>query len=304
MKILFVWTGVTSYMADCWRELQRLEGVELKVIVEDVESGHEFNRDSVLRGLDANIDGWRPDVIFAVGWHSRIVRGMVTRADWRDIPKVCCFDLPWRWLPRCIAAKFVLHRFLCHYSAAYVPGAASARYAKWLGFDRVYRGLFGIDVGKFAKAVVPGRRTGFLYVGRNSPEKRIDLIRKAYGMYREAGGGWTIDFYGGNAFVSPEAMPGVYAAHACLVLASAFDPWPLVAIEAKAAGCEVIMSDRCGNRFELATRTVKYGDALAMAKAMLAVEREGLTACGQSLDEWDCKTWATRTLAIAKEVVS
>ena len=89
MKILFVWTGVTSYMADCWRELSRLPGVELKVVVEDVDSGKEFDRAQVLAGLDGDIGGWRPDVVFAVGWHSRLVRGIVTRPDWRGIPKVC-----------------------------------------------------------------------------------------------------------------------------------------------------------------------------------------------------------------------
>ena len=29
MKILFVWTGVTSYMADCWRSLQAEEDAEI-----------------------------------------------------------------------------------------------------------------------------------------------------------------------------------------------------------------------------------------------------------------------------------
>ncbi len=52
MKILFVWTGVTSYMADCWRELQRRPGVELKVVVERVDSGKEFDAEKVLAGLD------------------------------------------------------------------------------------------------------------------------------------------------------------------------------------------------------------------------------------------------------------
>ena len=89
-----------------------------------------------------------------------------------------------------------------------------------------------------------------------------------------------------------------------LLLASAFDPWPLVALEARTSGCEVIMSDRCGNRFELpGVRVVKYGDAEAMAREMLAVERGGASAApGPALRRYNTVEWADRTLRIAKEL--
>ena len=100
MKILFAWTGVTSYMADCWRRLQSLDGVELKVVVENVHSGSAFEGERVLGGLDfalvesgargdaagGLLDGWKPDVVFAVGWHSLLMRDLVRRDDWRDVP--------------------------------------------------------------------------------------------------------------------------------------------------------------------------------------------------------------------------
>ena len=116
MNILFVWTGVTSYMADCWRELSRREGVSLQVVVEQVASGRAFDAAKVLSGFDCRVvedgrlpDGLaRPDILFAVGWHSKVVREAVERTDWRGVPKVCCFDMPWRWSARCIAARFVL----------------------------------------------------------------------------------------------------------------------------------------------------------------------------------------------------
>jgi len=117
-------------------------------------------------------------------------------------------------------------------------------------------------------------RSGFLYIGRYSSEKRIDLIEKAYARYRELGGTWKLDFYGqGGKFVQPDEMPGIYASHACLLLASAFDPWPLVILESRAAGMEVIASDRCGNCDELGARKVPYGDVEAMAREMLKVSQ-------------------------------
>lgn len=328
MKILFAWTGVTSYMADCWRCLQSAAGVELKVAVENVCSGRAFDAERVFSGLDCTIvgggaqgvgenvalerllGGWTPDVVFAVGWHSAMVRKLVRRSDWRNVPKVCCFDMPWRWSLRCLAARWALCPFLRNYVAAYVPGRICARYAKWLGFSVVRTGLFGIDMGKFRKAQAASERSGFLYVGRMSVEKRVDLIEAAHRRYRELGGAWALDCYGqGGKFAQPSEMPRIYAEHACLLLASAFDPWPLVVLEAKAAGCEVIMSDRCGNRYELPdARVVRFGDFEAMAREMLRVEHEckyeraKCKVADDALERYDCRAWAERTLAFAREL--
>ena len=329
MKILFAWTGVTSYMADCWRRLQTLDGVELKVVVENVHSGSAFEAERVLGGLDfalvesgahgdvasGLLDGWRPDVVFAVGWHSLLMRDLVRRDDWRDVPKVCCFDMPWRWSLRCIAARWVLRPFLRSYDAAYVPGRVCARYARWLGFRRVETGLFSIDFEKIGAGRAERHREGFLYVGRYSGEKRVDIVEKAHRLYRERGGTWDLDCYGqGGKFVQPDEMPRIYAEHACLLLASAFDPWPLVALEARSAGCDVVMSDRCGNRFELpGVRVVGYGSAEAMADEMLRVEHawkspseaslEGLANTCTEIGKYDCREWAGRTLCLAEELV-
>ena len=126
MKILFVWTGLTSYMADCWRRLRAAADVELKVVVDNVHSGRAFDAERLLGGLDyALVDGgknyfedvavflggWTPDVVFAVGWRSPVVRRLVERADWRGVPKVCCFDMPWRWSLRCVAARWAQFKY-------------------------------------------------------------------------------------------------------------------------------------------------------------------------------------------------
>lgn len=308
MKILFVWTGITRCAGDCWRALQALPGVELKIVI-DAERSPSLERE-ILHGLDYEIaagEGWKwaedgkfcPDVVFAVGWHSRIVRAFVGRADWRAVPKVFCFDMPWRWQFRCIMARFVLRRYLRSFRAAYVPGVASERYAKWLGFRRIYKGFLSMDIGRFSPPDPSLPRQGFLYVGRNAPEKRVDLIRNAYERYRSAGGTWTLECHHHTPY---SELPQIYAGHACLVLSSAFDPWPLVALEAKAAGCEVILSDRCGNRLELETRVVKFGDVGALAQEMLMVEGAARPVRRQDLGFWNCREWATRTLAISREV--
>lgn len=344
MKILFVWTGVTSYMADCWRTLAARTDVELKVVVVRQASGREFDADKVLAGFDGKLvddaadvrairgmDDFRPDVLFAVGWHSKTVRTFVARRDWRDIPKVCCYDLPWDGSVRRIAARWVLGAFLRNYAAAYVPGEACARYAKWLKFPKVYRGLFSIDTAAFAARAAGTRPQGFLYIGRFAPEKRLDLLLRAYARYRQLGGSWRLDLYGSgdlpditnrsslftpeamaslaiHDFIQPDEVPEVYAEHGCLLLASDFDPWPLVVLQACANGMPVVVSDRCTNHCELVRENgiiFRHGDADAMAAAMLRVEREGLGGeAGRQLAEpYDKAEWTRRTLGICRELV-
>lgn len=305
MKILFVWTGVTSYMTDCWRELAKWDGVDLKVVIEKHHSGSEIDVNTVLHGfdfdvvdedVDVDLKGWKPDIVFAVGWRSRSVRKLVNERTFSGIPKVCCFDMPWRWQLRCIAARWVIGGFLGRYDAAFVPGARAAKYAKWLGFKNIYKGLFSLDVSRFANT--SGKRD-FLYVGRHSPEKRLDLIQDAYRIYRENGGTWNLDFYGGKNFVQPSDVPNLYRNHACLLMASSFDPWPLVILEATAAGLSVIASDRCGNVEELGAIKVKYGDAFAMADKMLEVERGiGVVEHRERAMQYDCHCWVERVLEI------
>ena len=307
LKILFVWTGVTSYMADCWRALAAAPGVELRLLVEPHDSGKEIDRDRVFQGLKVafgdDLGNWTPDVIFAVGWHSPLVRSIVRRFP--AVRKICCFDMPWRPKLRCVAARFVLWRYLRQFEAAYVPGAAAAKYARWLGFRQIHTGLFSFDHSRFAPPIAAANesalsnRRGFLYIGRHSSEKRLDILRRAYSRYRELGGVWKLDFYGGANFVQPAEIPAVYHAHACLLLTSEFDPWPLVVLEAKAAGLAAIVSDRCGNAAELGARAVPFGDVEAMAHAMLEFEREPRQLC-RDISRYDASAWTARTLAIAK----
>ena len=354
MKILFVWTGVTSYMADCWRRLQQEEGIELKIVVELAEIGKEFDREKVLRGLDACVvsgagngprscffisgrgitrgeaelakqvargvtastfwadiagflGGWKPEVMFAVGWHSKVVREMVGRKDWRDVPKVCCFDMPWRRNLRCFAARWVLGPFLGNYCAVFVPGKSTARYAQWLGFRDVTEGLYAIDVERFkgsaSRAESPSKRSGFLFVGRKVPEKGLDFLKKGYEVYRRTGGTWTLDV---PKWIDPEDVPRVMSEHACLILPSRWEPWGVVVAEAKAAGMAVIVSDRVGARLDLPVdAAVRFGDVKGLAAAMRQIEQQGAVSadeCSRAVERFGCAAWADTVGRIVERV--
>ena len=66
MKILFVWTGVTSYMADCWRELARKPDIELKVVIERHSSGAEIDVSKTLSGFDVQVVSMSDEVTLGI----------------------------------------------------------------------------------------------------------------------------------------------------------------------------------------------------------------------------------------------
>ena len=114
----------------------------------------------------------------------------------------------------------------------------------------------------------PADAPRFLYVGRLSPEKSLDVLVQAFaqvhhvqpaatlvlvgaGPHRQAledqanaaGLGQAVIFTGSK---DVEALAAEYARATCLVLPSFSEPWGLVVNEALAYGCPVVVSHRCG----------------------------------------------------------
>ena len=318
MKVLFVWSGLSGYMGDCWRTLAGRGRVELKVSV-DARSGlpgSRFDANDVLQGLDWSESlptDWTPDVVFTVGWRHPLCREAAVRRWGDGTRKVCCFDMPWEWRLRKIAARFVLWRYLRRFDAAFVNGMSAARYAQWLGFGRarIYKGLIATNLRRFGPHVGGG---GFLYVGRESPEKGLDVLRAAHARYRARGGTWPLRIVNG---VSPDALGPIYAAADCFVLASRYEPWGVVLVEAAAAGLPIICTDACGARHEVVKGSgivVKAGDVAAFADAMV---RMGNGERGMGNGEWgtvngelgrelakpySCEAWAERVEKICEEL--
>ena len=125
MRIGIVYTDITSYMTDCWRELAsrevEVEGrgrakVELKIWIEERRSGTtDFKRKELLEGLDAHYDfeDWitdaecqqvvdeikkfAPDIVFVCGWARHIPPYVAAAKELAHIPMVLEFDMPWEW---------------------------------------------------------------------------------------------------------------------------------------------------------------------------------------------------------------
>ena len=319
---MFVWPGLTGYMGDCWRALAKR--VELKVVADarHAMSGGKYNAAEVLQGLDWSEElpsEWHPDAVFTVGWSNPLCVE-AARRDWGPgVKRICCFDMPWRPGLRCFAARFALRRHVRLFDAAYVAGVSAAKYARWLGFPKVETGLFSIDVKRFERfdGFDRFKRSGsssnvsnlsnlsnpsnFLFVGRKVREKGIETLKKAYEIYRQGGGQWTLTM---PEWIDPKDVPGMMRAHACLVLPSLWEPWGVVVAEAKAAGMKVIVSDKVGARLDIpCDEVVRAGDAKGLAAAMRRMERCDRFEKFDRLDrleKFGCEAWTERVLKIVE----
>ena len=306
MKILFVWSGLTGYMGAGWRRLS--EKAELKVSVDVGEKtfGGRFQAEKVMAGIDWSgrlPEGWRPDVVFVVGWHNPLCVSAAKRRWGKDVKLVFCFDMPWRANLRCVLAKFLLWPYLRRFSAALVSGKSASRYAKWLGFRDIYQGVYNIDVARFTDAAKTAQnRKGFLFVGRKVMDKGVDILKQAYDHYRRDGGQWELAI---PEWIDPDEVPQVMARYDCLILPSRWEPWGVVVLEAKAAGMKVLVSDRVGARLDVPVDGVfRSGDTLGLAGLMKQAEEGALATTSSDVRFWDCETWSNRVISIAKDVMT
>lgn len=130
----------------------------------------------------------------------------------------------------------------------------------------------GYSVGKAReqRARLAGRLKfpNFIYVGRLSAEKSLDVLIRAFAVARQALPGARLSLIGSGpqlgelktlsvslglgdsvAFAGSkvgEDLAQAYSSATCLVLPSRSEPWGLVVNEALHYGCPVIVSDHCG----------------------------------------------------------
>ena len=290
-------------MGDCWRALAKR--AQVKVLVDGTGLGKNFTED-VMSGIDwtrvtednviGEIRAFAPDAIIVVGWHRRLPRKVAFAKELESVAKFLVMDMPWRWSVRCLAARFVLRRYLRRFRGILVHGEPSARYARWLGFapEQIHRHcICGVNLQTFRPSNSQTfKPSNFLFVGRKVKEKGIETLKKAYEIYRRDGGKWTLTM---PEWIDPKDVPRMMREHACLVLPSLWEPWGVVVAEAKAAGMRIIVSDKVGARFDIpCDEVVPAGDAKALAAAMKRVERFDKFDGFEGLEKFSCEAWAER----------
>ena len=285
VRILFLVTELSTYMARCIEELATLPGMAVGVVCVDPGINAPYDLGEVTpNGVSVyryrSLPGRRlvqgvasqfvPDVVVISGWQIPQYRHVARRIGKRTL-RVLFMDNQWLATPKQllgVATASVYVRPL--FDVAFLPGERHAVFARKLGFPHhaIWRGMYSCDQPRFARAF-DSRQAGppedahsFLFVGRLVAEKGLDVLAEAYDMYRvRAEQPWPLVICGRGplehifegrpgvrvvGFVQPETLPDVFAGAGCFVMPSRFEPWGVAIHEAAAAGLPVICTNACG----------------------------------------------------------
>jgi glycosyltransferase involved in cell wall biosynthesis len=116
-----------------------------------------------------------------------------------------------------------------------------------------------------------------------------------------------------RGFVQPAEVPAVLQEHGAFVLASRYDPWPLVIVEACAAGLPVIHSEACGSAVELVRPyfnglgiATANSEALSAAMCWCHENHAALREMGrravQMAAPYSAQAWAKRWMRLFEEM--
>jgi glycosyltransferase involved in cell wall biosynthesis len=253
---------------------------------------------------------------------------------------VMTMDTPYRGSIRQRLARIKLASFLSKMDRVMVPGERAWQYARRLGFDeaKIRRGMYGVDFDMLSPLY--GRRISespdgwprrFLYVGRYAEEKAIDVLAEGYRRYcKLVSDPWPLTTCGAGdmskllenipnltnrGFVQPSDQRDIWASHGAFVMASRSDPWPLVIVEACAAGLPIVCTEACGSAVELVRSqfngmpvATENPDALARGLLWMHQHHEQCAVMGQRSQQlaaaYSSQMWAQRITRLCEELMS
>jgi len=237
------------------------------------------------RRVLGELRGFRPDAVAVGGWNQPAFWVALAYCRARRIPLLVWIESTARDArsearPLALARKAMVHGA----SGAFVPGSASAEYARELGVERVEIAPNAVDASIFERAAVDrsSRETcTFLYAGRLDPEKGLDTLLEAF---RDVPGELVLVGSGSDEgrlrslapkrvrFEGPkdrDELVGYYADADVFVLPSHSEPWGMVLNEAAAAGLPLVATEGVGAAHDLADERVPVGDVAALREALI-----------------------------------
>lgn len=289
-KVVFCYPIVNGYIAACWRELASDPRIDLSIISFASQKTDSVGfHTSIMCGLDHHllepkskrdpkkvarlVEELNPDMLFVSGWAYPAFRKLYLDSALAKVPIAMLMDNQFRGDLRQMAGRYLLHRVLRRINCLFVTGERSHQLARYWAVpeEKIVRGCVSVDYASLSPLLAQRIENGiwpksFLYVGRYVREKSLDVLVEAYKIYRDecldpwplrcAGMGPESDLLKAVpgiedlGFVAPEQLGRHWVNAGCFVLASRFDPWPLVVVEAGAAGLPIIATDICGSTVE------------------------------------------------------
>jgi glycosyltransferase involved in cell wall biosynthesis len=350
MRTAILWANLTGSTNACFRALAEASRSPIFVAYQSPRADAPFEerqfawQAKVYRfetkpdeeSLLSAVRAFNPDLLLVTSWNIAAYR-RVCRELCGLAVRVCCMDNQWsgrakQWLGIITAPIFVRRMF----DVAFVCGERQAVFARKFGFreEQIWRGMYSCDHEKFHSAAVNSshipRELAFLYVGRLTKEKAVDVLIDAYRRYRaQATDPWPLWVVGTgplaevlrcqpgivcSGFVQPDELPPIFARAAAFVLPSRFEPWGVVIHEATAAGLPVICTERCGAAVHLVQDgyngfITSANDADALARALTRVSnatpemRQAMSEASVAMSwQFTPQRWAAYVLERAAEI--
>jgi glycosyltransferase involved in cell wall biosynthesis len=234
------------------------------------------------RGVVRELRAFRPDAVAVGGWNQPAFWQALAYCKAARVPLLVWIESTERDARSEAKPLELAKRALVRgASGAFVPGSASAEYARLLGVadDRIVVAPNAVDNAFFAAGPrEPHDGVRFLYVGRLDPEKGVDVLLDAFdgvpGELLVAGQGTAEDALrraaGPNVrflgAVARDELPALYGSADVFVLPSRSEQWGMVLNEAAAAGLALVATDAAGAAYELVDEDLRVpaGDSEAL----------------------------------------
>lgn len=294
MRVAICWVGVSGYLSACWRALAARPGVDVRFFyVPRLGRDDAPFRSDITEGVPGEVLSpeqltdpqyvagrvlaHQPDIVVIPGWVYPAFTGLIANPALAKAKFVLAIDtqrkLDRRGNFRQWAGRVKLRRLLRKFHRIIVPGERGYQYARFLGFaeTQIRRGVNGCDYERFGPllerrlARPGGWPKRFLFAGRYVPEKGLDVLLKAYPLYRgRHADAWPLTLSGAGplvdevrraaqsggvedvGWVQPQDQPALWTECGAFVLPSRYDAWGVVITEACAAGLPVICTNICG----------------------------------------------------------
>ncbi len=286
MKILYLYTEVMGYNLPIFDRLVSHYSATVEVFhwnenkltpfVPEVAEGVTFHPRSSysVNEMIAFATNLNPDVVYISGWQDKGYLSVVRKLKSLGIPIVAGLDSQWTGsLRQRVGAQLIRWVYKPRYfSYVWVPGPMQYEYAARIGFTKteILCNLLSANSAIFADAALQRAqphsvaRHTFLYVGRFAKQKGIDILIKAYRIYKEKyQGTWSLICIGNGpmaadlaqhadihvqGFQSQQALSQQAQRAGAFILPSRYEPWGVVVHEFASAGLPLILSECVGAR--------------------------------------------------------
>jgi glycosyltransferase involved in cell wall biosynthesis len=290
MKVLYLYTEVMGYNIPIFECLVKRYGASVEVVHWDANKNTPYVPNATAKNIHFHprsnftpqslcdfATKLQPDLVYTSGWQDPGYRLALKKLKASGVPIVMGLDSQWNnSLRQRLGAKLIRYFYKERYfSYAWVPGPLQVECAARLGFKHheiIHHLLTGNEaVFSLAAAALRQEKTEtyprrFLYVGRLTESKGLDLLIKAFKQYRaHALNPWELTCIGNGPLEDQlRQQEGItvenFADQATLaqrarqagafVLPSRYEPWGVVVHEFAMAGLPLLLSEQVGARHQ------------------------------------------------------